>query len=884
MKVCKHLLFISFLFLLPVIGKADDISDQLNQLRQDDNLVEWIDLGLEKASTDRAESLKYLEKTEKALWRKPKTSEEKEAWLYLLINQGYYQLYYGDINNSINKYEEAYSYYQQEKIPINVEEYILKPLGNNYTRIGDFDRAVFIQKQSLNIAESEGNDTTAASIYNNLAITYLTKGNLDDAKNAVDLGLQLCKQTNNIYGLLYSTKAKILYEMQKYNQALSTAKTALKYLKQKRNTNYWQIGAYDIIAHIELHNGDYRSTEEHIKQALKLASAERKREYSTLYILKSRLFYEKKDYRNALIFVDEALSALDNQFNKSDLFPEVPNLYPEIKLQLALVLKGDILRATNHKEAALKAYVLAGNVSEMLRSGYTYRSSKRKQQEEAKVNAEKIIELAFELWTVDKNEQYAKLILETSEKTKARLLFDELKFNQERLASKNKAYADILNLERTIAYYEKQKRTEHTSKFDKKLDDLRFQLSSLKKKNNFQNYILDVNADQLVTQIPSHVMALVFFVGKQNTYIITASSKGITNIVKLRESAKLEKEVNDFVNHFFYQGADAMMNTPKTFFAESYKIYQSIFGALDLSKYEQLLIIKDGIYNYLSFDGLISSEHYSKKIKEWPFLIVRKKIRYQYSLFNISKTETNNPQHLFSGFFLSKTSGNSLPIPSVIYEYNVLKNMIDGRFYSNERVDSDMLKEKIENSNILHISSHAHVNDSTLEPVLELYNEKFYLFEIEPNHSVPKLVVLNACQTANGEYISGEGIESLARGFLAAGTKAVISSLWKVNDEAGAKLLILFYKNLLKSHNPADALRQAKLNWIHSHKTNHIMALPYYWDSAVYTGADIEITFNKAFNRTLYIMIAVIISVVVALLIFLFISHKSTKNKTLPRS
>lgn len=212
---------------------------------------------------------------------------------------------------------------------------------------------------------------------------------MKEAQKQAELGLQLSKEENNIYGLLYSTKAKILYEQQEYKNALISADKALKYLKQKKSTTYWQISAHDIIANIELKNGNYASAEKHIQEAFNLISTDRKREYSSLYILKSRLYFQKKNYKSALKSIDEGLAILDNQFNETQGFPNTKNLYPEIKLQLALVLKGDILAATNRKEEALTAYLLANQVSELLRSGYTYLSSKKKQQEEAKLNAEK---------------------------------------------------------------------------------------------------------------------------------------------------------------------------------------------------------------------------------------------------------------------------------------------------------------------------------------------------------------------------------------------------------------------------------------------------------------------------------------------------------------
>ena len=73
------------------------------------------------------------------------------------------------------------------------------------------------------------------------------------------------------------------------------------------------------------------------------------------------------------------------------------------------------------------------------------------------------------------------------------------------------------------------------------------------------------------------------------------------------------------------------------------------------------------------------------------------------------------------------------------------------------------------------------------------------------------LVVLSACQTALGKEVAGEGIVGLTRGFMYAGASGVVSSLWKVDDEAAAELMKRFYANMLREGmTPAEALRAAQ--------------------------------------------------------------------------
>lgn len=94
------------------------------------------------------------------------------------------------------------------------------------------------------------------------------------------------------------------------------------------------------------------------------------------------------------------------------------------------------------------------------------------------------------------------------------------------------------------------------------------------------------------------------------------------------------------------------------------------------------------------------------------------------------------------------------------------------------------------------------------------------------------LVVLSACETARGERISGDEITSLTRAFLSAGSPAVVSTLWSVNDAATAVLMMDFYRHLLAGASTADALRQAQLGLLHDPAYKD----PYYWAAFSLTG------------------------------------------------
>jgi tetratricopeptide (TPR) repeat protein len=74
------------------------------------------------------------------------------------------------------------------------------------------------------------------------------------------------------------------------------------------------------------------------------------------------------------------------------------------------------------------------------------------------------------------------------------------------------------------------------------------------------------------------------------------------------------------------------------------------------------------------------------------------------------------------------------------------------------------------------------------------------------------LTVLAACRTALGASgEDGRALASLTGSFLAAGSPAIVATLWDVGDAATAAFMEQLYDQLSRGHPPAEALRRAKL-------------------------------------------------------------------------
>ncbi len=97
-----------------------------------------------------------------------------------------------------------------------------------------------------------------------------------------------------------------------------------------------------------------------------------------------------------------------------------------------------------------------------------------------------------------------------------------------------------------------------------------------------------------------------------------------------------------------------------------------------------------------------------------------------------------------------------------------------------------------------------------------------------------QVVVLSACQTVVGAELRGEGLQGLARGFLQAGARTVVASLWDVDDRATMTLMRHFYEALVRDGMPASRALERAQRAMHADAR---WRAPRYWAGFVALGA-----------------------------------------------
>jgi CHAT domain-containing protein len=857
-------------------------SQRLNSLHKANNLEEWLYEWMDYVKEAPAERIHFLSVAESTAWRPCNNDNERLAWFYLLANIGHYQLYFGNILGSIDGYEMAYRFYFERPIAqADVIEYVLKPLGNNYTRLGDYDRAFFIHEKSLALALSKKDSAEVAGIYNNLAICGQWKGDLEQAARYCQMGLLQVGNNTSLHGLLLSTMSEILLQSGQNADAAIRVGQAVSMLrgirgKQSESNMYWLMSAYQVQGSLYKEKSDYKSALIAYNKGLDIADhyfkGQRKREKAKLELSVGEVQLLMHHPADAMHAFDDALSQLLPAFHPKTAasLPEPGDLYGENTLLDALEGKAKSLLASDDKENALACFLLSFEADRRLRGEFFSRAAKAQQQKENRGLAELAIQTAYELWQKTGKKEYANTVLLIAENSKAQLLLDEMRSNQQYSLIKIK---DTLldrrtQLIRAIAYYEREEALASPGNpavrgaVDKR-KELQYELSLLQTRVKEKYPMMNLDGmnptssatNDVLRGLPDSLSAIEFFSGEQATYIIRAKTNGVQKIRRLGHTSALQQGIKDFISRYFQQGAVNMINQPEDYYERAFHIYKLLCDSMiDEGHY---LIVPDGIIGYIPFDALPTDSLYRTSIDRWPFLIKRASLSFAYSLQTWQQqSKTNIPGKLFAGFFISYDSSKKESIPAVVKECSDIKVLVKGQFFAEKEATYNNFLQSLQEVNILHISTHSFLQGSDNLPVLELADGRFFLFELYGHSFRPQLVVLSACRTGYGMLSEGEGIISLSRGFTAGGAGGIIAGLWNMNDESTATLMGYFYKELATKNHPAIALREAKLEWLAQKHDNPFMKLPYFWAGSIYCGNDQPVAIDSRGSVSYYLWIA----------------------------
>ena len=178
----------------------------------------------------------------------------------------------------------------------------------------------------------------------------------------------------------------------------------------------------------------------------------------------------------------------------------------------------------------------------------------------------------------------------------------------------------------------------------------------------------------------------------------------------------------------------------------------------------------------------------------------------------------------------------------------------DSKIVLNENFTSQQLTQKLRQykPEILHLATHARFGYDSKQTYLisgeqkknnrktQKYNKTITLgnlYQIIQNtqsddNEVLELLTLTGCQTAVGSQRDALGIAGVS---LQAGARSSVASLWNIDDEATASIIVQFYDNLRQGMSKAQALQATQKKWLAENSQGRY-AHPGYWAPFVLVG------------------------------------------------
>ena len=369
-------------------------------------------------------------------------------------------------------------------------------------------------------------------------------------------------------------------------------------------------------------------------------------------------------------------------------------------------------------------------------------------------------------------------------------------------------------------------------------------------------------------------------------FIFTIRNKKL-NSKKVVIDSSFYESLDYFVN---LKNADLTTQTRSdfsVFIEHSNRLYKILIEPVydDLTD-KKLVIVPSGLLGYLPFEILVkpNSEYKELEYASLNYLLKEFPISYSYSstlrfspFFNNRSFKSSLNMLFMSPSYSHKSDTSGLEavplkdLPFAKAEVDLLYQKYAGKVLKGKYARKSTFLNIAPNFDVLHLAMHTMINDSLPSYSKLVFSGEgsdsvdsfLHTSEIYSLNLRASMVTLSACNTGTGVLQQGEGIMSLARGFVFAGVPSVVMTLWEVQDESGLKIMESFYSFLADGHTKDEAMQLAKLKMLNS--ANMLKAHPNYWAAYIVTGdtSSLKIVDEKNNVWVLLLLIAIFVGVFV---------------------
>lgn len=786
------------------------------------------------------ENLSIFDAIENNSWRPATQADEHLALCVLYSNEGYYRMKYGQVTQAIQAYEKAWIEGKGQPVEsYDLIDYVLIPLANAYSMIGDYSSAESIIQLYLQKAQKNKSREQQITALINLSIVYKSTGRVT---NAIDLLRQAEfliapeQVDQKVRTLVNLSHAYLLDQQLELAQQISAQTQTL--FEQNSVSDLLQADHWSNQASLYLQLEDTVSaiaaTQKALARCKELQEIEPRR-LAKLHVQLGQLLMSTRRWVPSKESFEKALHQLIPEWNSG--LPHDSLLYAENTLKAAMDGMADVLVRLGQFKLAMGYYHKSARVEDQLAQHYNYGKSILLQQGERRQRTEKILYLLYQQYQVVPQTQLAALALQVAEHTKAVELRQQIA-SYDADSSRRKWVRRQAKIEGELAQARAKGSGARLEEIQQLIDQQNHIRLEANTNGSFQGILKRslLDLDSLQKRLDRERLQLwAYFVGKQAYYRFEVTPHSVTMhrdtaVYQLKEDSKSLLQ--------FFSSPEHINERPMEYAQVAERLGSQLLGDTTPS---QLMVVADGLLNFVPFDALLTETAVGMNYAHWPWLLRQTTLLHHYSaqLYQQQRTSTSG-DHKLLGFF-PEFAGTNLHLQYSAQEASAIREQIKGQYYSKEKATKRRFMEEAKNYGIIHLSTHASGGYLHDPPAIQFIDSTLYFPEIGSMELSASLMVLGACETGLGLLYQGASPQSLATAFVQVGVKNVLLSLWRVNDQATAELMKRFYQHYHDNAYPYQAIRQAKINYLDDTKLSQEKKSPYYWASFIYLGAPDQI-------------------------------------------